>query len=286
MGVLSGLFGQKSCSICGSEIGMLGNRKLKDGNMCKSCAGKLSVWFQDRSESTVAQIQNQLGVRKAYEDILAKGFNVSRAYGEFGCILIDEIFGNFVALPDTSDSFFGDAKVITSIDQIRDKKPDVIMFKEVAGVDVNVTVTSREEKQTVDGKLVSYNPKHMVYMAQFSVTIRLKGHPFIKSMTVPLNNGSVQIRNMGERLVTEYKDTVRAMLTGYKGREFEIENQSAFYTNNSLKDLIFRTEYNLPDYAYGFKVDRVTNWKQIQEYQYYLAMAEEIKSVLEGWDKC
>ncbi len=278
-----GLFDKKECSICGAKIGLLGNKKLKDGNMCKDCAGKLSVWFQDRSDSTVAEIQNQLGVRKAYADLLEKNFTVSRAYGEFGCILIDEMMGNFVALPDTSDSFFGDAKVVTSIDQIKDKKPDVIMFNLVAGVDINVTVTSREEKQTVNGNQVSYNPRHMIYMAQFSVTIKLKGHPFIRTMTVPLNNGAIQIRNMGERLVTEYKDSVRAMLTGHLGREFEIENQSAFYNGNSLKDLILRTEYNLPDYAYGFKVDRATNWKQIQEYQYYLAMAEEIKSVLENY---
>lgn len=278
-----GLFDKKDCSICGAKIGMLGNKKLKDGNMCKDCASELSVWFQDRSDSTVAEIKNQLGIRKAYADMLAKNFIVSRAYGEFGCILIDEIDGIFVALPDTSDSFFGDAKVITSIDQIRDKKPDVIMFKEVEGVDVNVTVTLREEKQTVDGNQVSFNPKHMVYMAQFSVTIRLKGHPFIRTMRIPLNNGAIQIRNIGERLVTEYKDSVRAMLTGYKGPEFEIENRSAFYNSNSLKDLILRTEYDLPDYAYGFKVDRITNWKQIQEYQYYLAMAEEIKSVLENY---
>ena len=277
-----GLFDKKECSICGAKIGLLGNKKLKDGNMCKDCASKLSVWFQDRSDSTVAEIKNQLDIRKGYADMLSKNFIVSRAYGEFGCILIDEVDGIFVALPDTSDSFFGDAKVVTSIDQIRDKNPDVIMFNQVAGVDVNVTVTSREEKQTVDGNQVSYNPRHMIYMAQFSVAIKLKGHPFIKTMMIPLNNGAIQIRNIGERKVTEYKDTVRAMLSGYKGRDFEIENQSAFYNNNSLRDLILRTEYNLPDYSYGFKVDRITNWKQIQEYQYYLAMAEEIKNVLEN----
>jgi len=277
-----GLFDKKDCSICGAKIGLLGNKKLKDGNMCKECAAKLSVWFQDRSDSTVAQIQNQLAMRKENAEVLTRGFNVSRAYGEFGCILIDENVGNFVALPDTSDSFFGDAKIITSIDQIKDKNPDIIMFSEVENVDVKVTVTSREDKQTVDGKQVSYNPKHMVYMAQFSVIITLKDHPYIKTMSVPLNNGAIQIKNMGERKVTEYKDTVRAMLTGYKGRDFDIENQSAFYNNNSLKDLIFRTEYDLPDYSYGFKVDRISNWKQIQEYQYYLAMAEEIKRVLES----
>lgn len=60
-----GLFDKKDCSICGAKIGLLGNKKLKDGNMCKDCAGKLSVWFQDRSDSTVLEIQNQLGVRKS-----------------------------------------------------------------------------------------------------------------------------------------------------------------------------------------------------------------------------
>lgn len=276
-----GLFGKKNCSICGAEIGLLGNKKLKDGNMCKACASKLSVWFQDRSEATIAQIQLQLGIRNANAEMLSKNYNANHAYGELGCILIDDLMGVFVALPDTSDSFFGDAKVITSIDQIKDKNPDLIMLNQVAGVDINITVTSREEKQTVDGNQVSYNPKHMIYMAQFSVTIKLKGHPYIKTMTIPLNNGAVHIRNVGERIVQANNGTVREMLVGYFGSIFEAENQWGFYNGNTLKELIFKTEYDLPDYLYGFKVDKATNWKQIQEYQYYLAMAEEIKRVLE-----
>ncbi|MBR5490035.1 MAG: DUF4428 domain-containing protein, partial [Oscillospiraceae bacterium] len=35
-------FKKKQCDICGGEIGLLGNRKLEDGNMCKNCARKLS----------------------------------------------------------------------------------------------------------------------------------------------------------------------------------------------------------------------------------------------------
>lgn len=281
MGMISGLFGKKSCSICGSEIGLLGNKKLKDGNMCKDCANKLSVWFQDRNESTVAQIQYQLGARNANAEMLSKNYIVSHAYGEFGCILIDEYDGIFVALPDTSDGFLKDTKVITSIDQIKDKNPDIIMLNQVESVDINVTVTSKEEKKTVDGNQVSYNPKHMIYMAQFGVTIKLKGHPYISTMSIPLNNGAVHIRNMGERLATEYTGTVRKMLVDSLGSIFEAENQREFNNGNTLKDLIFKTEYDMPDYLYGFKVDKATNLKQIQEYQYYLAMAEEIKRVLE-----
>ena len=49
-----GLFDKKICDICGEKIGLLGNRKLDDGNLCKDCAKKLSPWFEDRRHSTVA----------------------------------------------------------------------------------------------------------------------------------------------------------------------------------------------------------------------------------------
>ena len=37
-----GLFDKKYCDICGDKIGLLGNRKLENGNLCKNCAKKLS----------------------------------------------------------------------------------------------------------------------------------------------------------------------------------------------------------------------------------------------------
>lgn len=33
-----GLFDKKYCDICGEKIGLLGNCKLDDGNLCKECA--------------------------------------------------------------------------------------------------------------------------------------------------------------------------------------------------------------------------------------------------------
>ena len=64
MGLFGKLFDKKQCSICGGDIGLLGNRKLEDGNMCKNCAAKLSPWFSDRRESTVDQINAQLEYRE------------------------------------------------------------------------------------------------------------------------------------------------------------------------------------------------------------------------------
>ena len=43
MGFFGKLFDKKECSICGGEIGLLGNRRLEDGNMCKSCAANPDV---------------------------------------------------------------------------------------------------------------------------------------------------------------------------------------------------------------------------------------------------
>ena len=55
-----GLFDKKNCDICGEKIGLLGNRKLDDGNLCKNCASKLSPWFEERRHSTVEDIKRQL----------------------------------------------------------------------------------------------------------------------------------------------------------------------------------------------------------------------------------
>jgi len=48
MGLFGKLFDKKECAFCDNEIGLFGNRKLEDGNMCKECAKKLSPWFSER----------------------------------------------------------------------------------------------------------------------------------------------------------------------------------------------------------------------------------------------
>ena len=64
MGLFGKVFEKKECSICGGEIGLLGNRKLADGNLCKNCAKKLSPWFEERRQSTVEDIRRQLDYRE------------------------------------------------------------------------------------------------------------------------------------------------------------------------------------------------------------------------------
>ena len=59
-----GLFDKKYCDICGEKIGLLGNRKLENGNLCKDCAKQLSPFFSERRRSTVEEIREQLNTKE------------------------------------------------------------------------------------------------------------------------------------------------------------------------------------------------------------------------------
>ena len=74
-----GLFDKKNCDICGEKIGLLGNRKLDDGNLCKNCASKLSPWFEERRHSTVEDIKRQLAYREENKNAV-RSFSVTREF--------------------------------------------------------------------------------------------------------------------------------------------------------------------------------------------------------------
>ncbi len=81
-----GLFDKKYCDICGEKIGLLGNRKLEDGNLCKDCARKLSPFFSERRNSTVEDIKRQLAYRAENEKKLARGLQLAQQQPRPYCI--------------------------------------------------------------------------------------------------------------------------------------------------------------------------------------------------------
>ena len=89
MGLFGKLFDKKECAICGGEIGLLGNRKLDDGNLCKNCAAKLSPFFSERRHSTVEQIREQLAYREANREAV-RAMHITRTLGTRTRVLIDE----------------------------------------------------------------------------------------------------------------------------------------------------------------------------------------------------
>ena len=270
-----GLFDKKTCAVCGEKIGALSGKKLSDGNLCKDCVKQLSPWFDDFKNASTADIRSQLEARKANRAALGE-FKMTRSFGEFGAILIDDEHRKFLAVADTSPSLLGERKAVTTLEDVLEFNPDVIDFSQIRDVDLDIVQTQREEKQTVNGEQVSYDPRHIRYMYEFAMVIRLD-HPYISSMRVVLNNGAVQIVNVGQRLKNKIGLQLAEYLLDLPVRD--VKTQAARYDNNGLKDWLLRNPYSMPDYSYGFRCS-LKNWSEIQRYGYYLLMAQTVKDAL------
>ena len=85
----------KNTATSAGENGLLGNRKLEDGNLCKDCARKLSPFFSERRNSTVEDIKRQLAYRAENEKKLA-GFTPSMTFDGEQKVYIDPIGERFV----------------------------------------------------------------------------------------------------------------------------------------------------------------------------------------------
>ena len=190
MGFFGKLFDKKECSICGGEIGLLGNRKLEDGNMCKSCAAKLSPWFSDRRQSTVAEINDQLAYRENNQGKVA-AFRITRTLGENMKVLLDEDAGLFM---------------VTAARNLADANPDVLAFSDVTGCKLDIDEDKTEiEYKDAEGKRQSFNPKRYAYSYDFYIVINVN-NPYFNEIRFKLNSSSVD--NDAETLLVE-PDAVR-----------------------------------------------------------------------------
>ncbi|MBE6991339.1 MAG: DUF4428 domain-containing protein [Ruminococcaceae bacterium] len=192
-------FKKKECSICGGEIGLLGNRKLEDGNMCKECAKKLSPWFEDRRSSTVAEIEQQLAYREKNREAVA-AFNITRSLGDDTKVLLDEDACKFM---------------VTDARKLEEANPDVLDFTQVTGCELDIEEDADEEmREDNEGNSVSYNPPRYNYSYDFNMVIRVN-HPYFDEMRFRLNSSSVEttngtavpaIRKPNPRLNHEYRE--------------------------------------------------------------------------------
>lgn len=170
-----GLFDKKYCDICGEKIGLLGNRKLEDGNLCKSCAAKLSPWFSDRRQSTVSEIREQLEYREANQEKVA-AFHTTRTLGERTKVLLDEDAGLFM---------------VTSARNLEEANPDVLSFSEVTGCKLDIDETKTEiEYRDEEGERQSFNPRRYAYSYDFYIVINVN-NPYFNEIRFQLNSSSV-----------------------------------------------------------------------------------------------
>ena len=172
-----GLFDKKYCDICGEKIGLLGNRKLENGNLCKKCANKLSPWFSDRRNSTVEEIKAQLDYREANKSKVAS-FHTTKTLGEDMKLLLDEDAKTFM---------------VTRAHDLQEANPDVLNIADVTGCNINIDESKSEIKQEgKDGKEVSYNPPRYKYSYDFYITIFVN-NPYFDEMKFRVNSSSVYI---------------------------------------------------------------------------------------------
>ncbi len=173
-----GLFDKKYCDICGEKIGLLGNRKLEDGNMCKDCAKKLSPFFSERRSSTVAEIKNQLAYREENRQNLSS-FTPMFTFGEDEKVYIDPMKMCFVVSRRNPGSW-------------SDENPDVIPISSVMSCNLRIDEDKDEIfTQGKDGEEVSYNPPRYNFYYDFILEIKVN-NPYFDEIEAKLNGSRVE----------------------------------------------------------------------------------------------
>jgi len=196
------LFDKKNCDICGAKIGLLGNRKLEDGNCCKDCAKQLSPWMTDRRRTTVEDIRAHLAYREENRRKLAQ-FNAASIVGENWKVMVDPSMGAFI---------------VTRGNNFRADNPDIVLLSQIVSCEVERKEHQKEiYQQTQDGTKKSYIPRRYEYTYDFEVHIQVNT-PWFNEIEFKLNTFSV------DRYAPEYRqyeaegDQIRnILLSGGRG---------------------------------------------------------------------
>jgi len=184
-----GLFDKKFCDICGEKIGMLGNRKLEDGNMCKDCAKKLSPFCDDRRHSTIEQMKAHLQYREDNKAVL-RAFSPTLTLGEDKKIYIDQMKGNFVVSRNRPGSW-------------DEENPDVMPIASITSCGLDID-EDRDEiyMRNGEGQNVSYNPPRYNFYYNFKLKF-LVSNPYFDDFEVKLNN--FRVEGMGSMEYNRYQ---------------------------------------------------------------------------------
>ena len=171
-----GLFDKKNCDICGDKIGLLGNRKLDNGNLCKNCAGKLSPWFEERRHSTVEDIKRQLAYREENKNAV-RNFRVTREFSaDRYHVFIDDNKGMFAVAFNMSEQ----------------NNPDIVPLSAITSCRMEIDEDREEEKYTdQDGESRSYVPPRYTYSYDYKIKLSVNT-PWFDDMDFQLNTFSVK----------------------------------------------------------------------------------------------
>ena len=193
-----GLFDKKTCDFCGGKIGMLGNRKLADGNMCKGCAQAISPVLTGRKQFSVADMKDHLAYREENKKAI-EVFNPTSTFGTNTKVYIDENTGKWL---------------VSGASNFRNANPDVLDVSQVTGCNSQVKETKTELKYTKpDGKRESYNPPRYDIDYDFYITINVNS-PWFSEIEFKVNSKRIDTRNSAEyRSAEETTDSIKKGLT-------------------------------------------------------------------------
>lgn len=174
-----GLFDKKYCDVCGEKIGLLGNRKLEDGNLCKDCAKQLSPWFNERRHSSVEEIKAQLAYREENRQRVAQ-FHTTRTLGEERHVLFDENHRWFTVTRASSPN--------------AQENPDILEYADITGCRFDIDENRNElYRKNNEGQNISYDPPRYEYSYNFDFVIHVD-NPYFDEMKFRLNSGTVIYR--------------------------------------------------------------------------------------------
>ena len=189
-----GLFDKKYCDICGDKIGLLGNRKLDDGNLCKECAKKLSPWFEERRHSTVDAIKEQLAYREANK-AKVRAFQITREFAaDRYHVYIDDTKGQFAI-----------ARAMNV-----DVNPYIVDLSQIISCKLDVQQNREEEQyRDKDGNLQDYVPPRYKYSYDYSIKLAVSS-PWFDDMDFDLSSSAIdeqerqqimEMENTGNQIV-------------------------------------------------------------------------------------
>ena len=178
------VFKKKDCEICGKEVGLLGYKKLEDGEICKDCVKLLSPWFDDRRHSTVEQIKAQLQARE-YNKLALETWQPSIALGDYYTMYVK-------TKGDIPISF-----VVSNSDKYRENNADILSFLWITACTPDIRESRTELKQTnSQGEKVSYDPPRYEYRYDFYIKLDIKGCDYIDDMRFRINSSTVKLETV------------------------------------------------------------------------------------------
>lgn len=151
--------------------------------MCKTCANKLSPWFDERRHSTVEQINRQLQYREENRHQLAD-FRPTKTYGEDYELKAEIVNGIPVRF------------VVARTDNYLGENADLIAFRDVTSFDIDIEEDKQELKQSnSEGEMVSYKPPRYEYSYDFHAKIYTT-NPYCDDICFRLNRDTVTLETI------------------------------------------------------------------------------------------